>query len=157
MAWDKTPAQKEAVKAFLVTVDGKVDLEASTEKYRQVCRQYVASQTAEQDLVASCMTELFDQRRGTSLNLDYIKSQTVQLMAKKHPELGDPTLFAMLSKRVEDYLHENCDQPEVEAKPAEGKKKAVEYRAAITDRTYAVRRGTGGGFHRKSDVPADSK
>lgn len=157
MAWDKTPAQKEAVKAFLVTTDGKVDLEASVEKYRSVCRQYVAGQTAEEDLVASCMTQLFDLRRGTSLNLDYIKSQTVQLMSKQHPELNDPTLFAMLSKRVEDYLHENCDQPEVEAKPAEGKKKAVEYRAAITDRTYGVKRGTGGGFFRKSDVPADTK
>lgn len=151
MAWDKTPAQKEAVKAFLVTVDGKVDLEASTEKYRQVCRQYVAGQTAEQDLIASCMTELFDLRRGVSLNLDYIKSQTVQLMGAKHPDLKDPTLFAMLSKRVEDYLHENCDQPAVEAK---GNKPA---REAITDRTYGVKRGTGGGFFRKSDVPADTK
>ena len=157
MAWDKTPAQKEAVKAFLVTTDGKVDLEASVEKYRSVCRQYVAGQTAEQDLIASCMTQLFDLRRGTSLNLDYIKSQTVQLMAKQHPELSDPTLFAMLSGRVEDYLHENCDQPAVEAKPAEGKRKAVEAREAITDRTYGVKRGTGGGFFRKSDVPADSK
>lgn len=157
MAWDKTPAQKEAVKAFLVTVDGKVDLEASTEKYRQVCRQYVAGQTAEQDLIKLCLAELFDLRRGTSLNLDYIKSQTVQLMSKRHPELNDPTLFAMLSGRVEDYLHENCDQPAVEAKPAEGKRKAVEAREAITDRTYGVKRGTGGGFFRKSDVPADTK
>jgi hypothetical protein len=151
MAWDKTPAQKEAVKAFLVTTDGKGDLEASVEKYRQVCRQYLAGQTAEQDLVAACMTQLFDLRRGTSLNLDYIKSQTVQLMSKQHPELNDPTLFAMLSKRVEDYLHENCDQAAVEAK---GNKPA---REAITDRTYGVKRGTGGGFFRKSDASADTK
>ena len=151
MAWDKTPAQKEAVKAFLVTTDGKGDLEASVEKYRQVCRQYLAGHTAEQDLVKSCMTQLFDLRRGTSLNLDYIKSQTVQLMSKQHPELNDPTLFAMLSKRVEDYLHENCDQPAVEAK---GNKPA---REAITDRIYGVKRGLGGGFFRKSDVPAETK
>jgi hypothetical protein len=145
MAWDKTPAQKDAVKAFLVTVDGKVDLEASVEKYRAVCRQYLAGQTAEQDLIALCMAELFDQARGGTRNIDYIKSQTVQLMAKRHPELADPTLFAMLSGRVEDYLHANCDQPAVAAK---GNKPA---REAITGRTYAKKMGQGGGFYRKSD------
>lgn len=157
MAWDKTPSQKEAVKAFLVTEDGKVDLEASVEKYRVVCRQYVASQTAEGELVASCMTELFDLRKGTTLNLDYIKSQTVQLMTKKHPELNDPTLFAMLSGRVEDYLHANCDQPAVEAAEAKGNRKAVEAAPAITDRTYAKKMGKGGGFYRKSDASPETK
>ncbi len=147
MAWDKTPAQKEAVKAFLVTTDGKYDLEASCEKYRSVCRQFIAGQTAEQDLIASCMTELFDTNRGVTLNIDYIRSHTVQLMAKRHPELGEPTLFAMLSGRVEDYLHANCDQPAVEAK---GDKPAKE---AVTDRTYAKKLGKGGGFFRKSDAP----
>ncbi len=146
MAWDKTPAQKEAVKAFLVTTDGGFDLEASVEKYRAVARQYIASQTAEQDLIAACMTELFDFRKGATLNLDYIKSQTVTLMAKRHAELGEPTLFAMLSGRVEDYLHANCDQP---AKPAKGDKPEV---PAIEDRIYAMKKGQGGGFYRKSDA-----
>src|SRR5690242_19015877 len=54
MAWGKTPAQKEAVKAFLVTVDGKFDLEASVDKYRAVARQHIAGQTAEQDLIGAC-------------------------------------------------------------------------------------------------------
>lgn len=152
MAWDKTPAQKEAVKAFLVTQDGKLDLEASVEKFRTVARAHLASQTAEGELVATCMTELFDLRKGVTLNLDYIKSQTVQLMTKKHPELNDPTLFAMLSGRVEDYLHDNCDQPAVEAAEAKGSRKAVEARDAITDRTYAKKHGKGGGFYRKSDA-----
>jgi hypothetical protein len=146
MAWDKTPSQKEAVKAFLVTVDGKGDLEASVEKYRQVCRGYLASQTAEQDLVAQCMSELFDFRKGATLNLDYIKSQTVQLMTKKHPELGEPTLFAMLSGRVEEYLHSHCNYPATEAK---GKRAAKE---AITGQVYSVKHGLGGGFYRESDA-----
>ena len=147
MAWDKTPAQKEAVKAFLVTTDGKADLEASVEKYRQVCRQHIAGQTAEQDLIASCMTELFDFRKGVTLNLDYIKSQTVRFMAKRHPELDEPTLFPMLSGRVEDYLHDNCNQP---ASEATAKRPAKE---EITGRTYAKKQGPGGGFYRVSDQP----
>jgi len=145
MAWDNTPAQKEAVKAFLVQTDGKYDLEASVEKFTAVAKLHIAKQTAEQDLIALCMAEVFDARPGVTLNIDYIKSQTVARMSKRHPELGEPTLFSMLSGRVEDYLHENCDQPAVEAK---GDKPA---REAITDRTYAKKMGKGGGFYRKSD------
>lgn len=151
MAWDKTPAQKEAVKAFLVTTDGKLDLEASVRKYETVCRQYIAGQTAEQDLIASCMTELFDNARGGTRNIDYIKSQTVALMAKREPSLNEPELFSMLSARVEEYLHENCDQPAQAAAPAKGNRKAVEAREAITDRIYAKKMGQGGGFYRKAD------
>lgn len=145
MAWDNTPSQKEAVKSFLVTQDGKVDLEASTEKYRSACLQYIAKQTAETELVGTCMSALFDQYRGAYLNLDFIKSQTVQRIVKQHPELNQPALFATLSKRVEDYLHDNCDQPAVEAK---GNKPG---REAITGRTYSMKKGTGGGFCRTAD------
>lgn len=145
MAWDNTPAQKEAVKAFLVQTDGKFDLEASVEKFTSVAKLHIAKQTAEQDLIALCMAEVFDAKRGVNLNIDYIKSQTVQRMGARHAELKEPELFSMLSKRVEDYLHDNCDQPAVEAK---GDKPA---REAITDRVYAKKMGKGGGFYRKSD------
>lgn len=157
MAWDNTPAQKEAVKSFLVQTDGKYDLEASVEKYRAAAQLHIAKQTAEQDLVATCLTELFDQRKGTALNIDYIKSQTVQLMGQRHPELKDPTLFSMLGGRVEEYLHANCDQPAVEAAPAKGNRKAVEAKEAITDRTYAKKMGPGGGFYRKLDYKPPTK
>lgn len=143
MAWDKTPAQKEAVKAFLVTTDGKVNLEASVEKFRSVCLQYHAGQTAEGELVATCLTELFDFRKGAYLNLDYIKSQTVQRMTKLHPELNEPALFASLSKRVEEYLHENCNQ---DAVAATEKRPAKE---AVTGKTYSMKKTRG--FCRVSD------
>jgi hypothetical protein len=117
------------------------------EKYRAVARQYIAKQLAETELVGQCMTALFDQYKGANLNLDFIKSQTVQRMTKIHPELNEPALFATLSARVEDYLHENCDQPAVAPK---GDKPG---RDAITDRTYAMRKGKGGGFCRKADCP----
>lgn len=150
MAWDKTPSQKEAVKSFLVTEDGKVNLEASVEKYRAVCLQYVAGQTAETELVAQCMTALFDQYKGAHLNLDFIKSQTVQRITKIHPELNQPALFATLSKKVEDYLHANTNTEAVEAK---GKRPAKE---AIEGKAYEMRKGHGGGFCRGADQPAET-
>ena len=145
--WEKRIAMGEAVKSFLVSVDGKVDLEASTAKYRSSCLQYIAKQESDTALVSECMTSLFDQFRGANLNLNFIKSQTVTLMGKKVPELKDPGLFSILSSKVEDYLHENCNQPAVAAKDD---KPAVE---AITDRTYDMRKGAGGGFFRCSDRP----
>ena len=137
MAWDNTPSQKDAVKTFLVTVDGKIDLEASTEKYRTVCRQYMAKQMAEDDLVGQCIGALFDQYKGAYLNMDYIKSQTVQRMIKQHPELNEPSLFNTLAARVENYLHENSNQ---EAVPATAKRPAKD---AITGKPFSMKKSRG--------------
>ena len=145
MAWDKTPSMKDAVKAFFVTEDGKVNLDASVERFRSTALKFIAGQEAQDTLITECMSGLFDQYKGASLNLDYIKSQTVERMGKAVPELKDPSLFSILSARVEDLLHANCNQPAVDAK---GDKPAVE---AVTGRTYDMRKGKGGGFFRISD------
>lgn len=145
MAWEKSVSQKDAVKAFLVVTDGKVDVAASTEKYRAAALRHMAGQEAEDNLITECLTELFDRLRGAHLNLDYIKSQTVQSMIKRVPDLNDPNLFTQLSGRVEEVLHANTNQPAVEAK---GDKPA---REAITGRIYNMRKGKGGGFVRISD------
>lgn len=148
MGWEKKATQAEAVKAFLVSVNGKVDLEASVEKFRSVALKTLANQETEDSLIVTCMNGLFDQFPGASLNLDYIKSHTVQAMAKQVPELKDPTVFGQVSKRVEEVLHALTDQPEV---PAEGDRPA---QPAITNRAFAMKRGKGGGFYRKSDQAA---
>lgn len=148
MAWEKKVSQADAVKAFLVTVDSKVDLEASVDKFRSVALKTLAGQESEDSLIATCMLALFDHYKGATLNLDFIKSQTVQRMAKVVPELGEPGIYSVVSSRVEEILHALCDQPEVEAK---GNKPAV---AAITDRTFAMKKGKGGGFYKKSDQGA---
>jgi len=145
MAWEKTVSMKDAVKAFFVTEDGKVNLEASVDRFRSSALKFIAGQEAQDSLIMQCMTGLFDQYKGANLNLDYIKSQTVERMGKAVPDLKDPGLFSILSTRVEAILHENCDQPAVEAK---GDKPAVE---AITGRVYAMRKGKGGGFYRNAD------
>lgn len=110
MAWDKIPSQKEAVKSFLVVEDGKVNLDASTAKYRAACLLHVAGQTADAELIGTCMTSLFDTRKGVYMNMDYIKSQVSQAVLKLHPELNDPALFGNLYKRIETFLHENTGE-----------------------------------------------
>lgn len=145
MAWEKKVAQREAVKSFVVLADGRIDLDASCAKYRSALLTHKAQQESDEALVGECMTDLFDAHRGANLNLDYIKSQTVQRMVKRHPDLNVPTLFSTLAGRVEEYLQSNCDQPAVAATET---KPAVD---AITDRTYAKKMGKGGGFYRKAD------
>lgn len=149
MAWENKVSQKEAVKAFLVQVtEGKFDLKASVAKYEQAAIRHIASQEAENGLIEKCMTDLFSFYKGAVLNLDFIKSQTVERMKKEKPELNEPTLFNMLTSRVEEYLHDNCNQDAVEAK---GKREAKE---AVTGKTYAKRMGKGGGFYKVSDYTA---
>lgn len=148
MAWENKVAQREAVKSFVVLADGKIDLDASTAKYRAACLQLKAKQEAEDTLIAECMTDLFDTYRGANLGLEYVKSQTVQRMVKRVPELNVPALHSTLAGRVEDYLQENCDQAEV---PAKGDKAAV---PAKTDGLYGKKMGKGGGFFRKADKAA---
>jgi hypothetical protein len=146
MAWEKKVSQAEAVKAFLVTVEGRVNLEASVEKFRGVAVRTLASQESDEQLISECITELFDKYRGASLGLDYVTSQTVELMGQRVSELKDPTLFSQLRGRVADVLHANADVAE---RAAKGDKPAV---AAITEgRIYGVRRGQAGGFYRKAD------
>lgn len=146
MAWDNKVSQKDAVKAFLVeTTEGKYDLKASAAKYEAAALRFIASQEAENGLIEGCMSELFDFYKGACLNLDYIKSQTVERMKKAKPELSEPTLFNMLTSRVEEYLHENCNQ---EAVAATEKRAAKE---AVTGKAYAKKMGKNGGFYRVCD------
>lgn len=146
MAWEKKVAQREAVKSFLVLADGRIDVAASAAKYQAACLQYKAQQESDEALVSECMGELFDSFRGATLNLEYIKSQTVQRMVKRHPDLNVPTLFSTLASRVEDYLRSQCDR---DAVPAKGDKPE---QPAKTDGLFAMKHGKNGGFYRKADA-----
>jgi hypothetical protein len=144
MSWEKKIAQREAVKSFLVFADGLIDLEASTAKYHNACLQYKAQKETEETLVAECMADLYNTHRGVTLNMDYIKSQTIHRMVKRQPELNEPALFSLLGGRVEDYLRANCDH---EAVAAKGDKPEV---AAKTDGLFARAAGRNGGFYFKA-------
>jgi hypothetical protein len=149
MAWEKKVSQAEAVKAFLVTVDGRVNMEASVEKFRGVAVRTLASKESDEQLISECIGSLFDKWRGASLGLEYVTSQTVEAMKLRVPELGDPGLFSQLRERVSDVLHAQADVAE---RAAKGDKPAT---AAITEgRIYGVKKGASGGFFRKSDQAA---
>ena len=147
MAWGNgKPAQAEAVKAFVVYgADEKFDLEASCAKFRAAAIKHVAGQEALDSLIGECMATVFDYHKGANLNTKFIQSQTIGLMAKKVPAMGDPSVYGNLCKRIEEHIHENCNREATEAK---GDKPATE---AITGKTYAAKLGKHGGFYRVAD------
>lgn len=113
---------------FLVHSDsGVVDLAKSRTKFDECLTTYVARQTADVDLVRSCMTELFDWHRGTNLNTGFIKGRVIAMMSKSIPEVS-PGLHAELEKRVSLVLKEDT-------------------KAGV----YAVKGGPNGGHYRVSD------
>ncbi len=150
MAWEKKASQSEAVKAFFVTVDGKVDLDASVDKFRSVALRTLATQESEDELIVISINGVFDRFPGANLGLDYIKSQTVQAMAKENPTLGDPGIYSVVSSRVEEVLHALTDKDEV---PAKEDRPAV---PAITGRAFGMKKGKNGGFYRHSDQATKS-
>lgn len=103
--FEKVVSQKDSVKAFLVHAeDGKIDLNASVEKFREVALRHIANQEGEDGLILSCLGEVFDQYKGARMNVQAITSMTIQKMSAKNPGLGDPSLFSILSKRIAEVL-----------------------------------------------------
>lgn len=131
MSWEKIVSQKEGMKAFLVTVAGKVDLEASVNRFRESALLHIAKNEGEETLIKECMTSLFDQHRGVVMNVAAITSGTIQKMAVQVPHLGSPTLFSFLSKRIGEVLKDLTGDED--GKP------------------YAMRKGPAGGHYRKAD------
>ena len=104
MAWDKV-SMKNAVSSFLVSnEDGSFDLEASVLKFRETALRFVANTETDDALITECLYSVFAVYPGARLNVLAITSTTIQAMGKKSPELSDPKLYTMLSKRVAEVL-----------------------------------------------------
>jgi hypothetical protein len=132
MSWEKKVSQIEAVKAFLVSEGGMVNLEASVAKFRETALMHIAKQEAEEVLVKMCLNEVFDHYKGSFLNQNALWSATIEKMKAKVPELGNPSLYGFLCKRIDTIMHEDLGEP------GSGK-------------TFMVKRGAGGGFGRAKD------
>ena len=96
----KVSVPRESVTQFIVSVDGKTDVDQSVAKFREACMKYVATTEGNDELIETYLGVLYDNFKGASFNHQYICSAVVRLMATSKPELGDPNIFANLSKRI---------------------------------------------------------
>ncbi len=127
---------REALGLFLVTVKetGSVDVAATQSKFAAVLSHYNASQEANDVLIRESLHSLFDQYKGTHINAAGIASMVITKMAAAQSELGQPSLYPSLAKRVSEVLHQDLGTK------AEGK-------------TWGMKKGLGGGFCRNADQP----
>lgn len=107
MAWEKKISQTDAVKAFLVAEGSSINLEASVVKFRETALMHIAKQEAEEVLIKMCLNEVYDHYKGSWMNADALFSATIKRMEAKVPELGNPSLYSFLCKRIDGIIHED--------------------------------------------------
>jgi hypothetical protein len=137
MAWENKVAQKDAVKAFLVAKDGKVNLAASVARFEQAAISHIAKHEGEETSIKESLTNLFATYKGASLNAAAIASGVIERMKKQVPELGHPSLYPFLAKRIDEVVHADLGDR------ASGK-------------TYGMKKGLGGGFFVWADQAPES-
>lgn len=121
----------EALRPFIVRTKetSEVDLLATQAKFNSTLLSSVANEKAQDGLILDSMSQLYDAHKGAYLNLPFIRSQTVEIMAKTFPEFKSPLLFGQLSKRIGELLHEHTGE----------------------NKTYNMKKGNGFGFCRARD------
>lgn len=131
MSWDKKMSQRQAVKSFMVKNGDKINVEASVAKFKTVLLQHLVSLEVEDGLIKECVSKVFDQYKGASLNMQYLVSQTLMLMVQRSPEFNEPVIYSKLGQKITEFVRENS--------------------GAEDSKPYAVKLGQYGGFFRKAD------
>jgi hypothetical protein len=112
----KISVPRESVTQFLVSVDGKIDVDQSVAKFREACMKHVATTEGNDELIETCLMHLYDTFPGASFNRAYICSSVVRLMATSKPELGEAGLFANLAKRINGIVAAKVESGEYASK-----------------------------------------
>ena len=132
MAWEKRISQADAVKAFLVSEGNSVNLEASVAKFRETAVMHIAKQESDEVLIKMCLHEVYDHYKGVYMNQNALWASTIERMKAKVPELGDPSLYSFLCKRIDAIMHDDLGE-------------------LGTGKTWTMKKGLGGGFGRSAD------
>lgn len=89
---------------FLVSENGEINLDKTVDKFSDACAEYIASQKADEFLVSACLKEVFVQYKGAKLNRAAITTAVIGKMVVKSPELSDPKVYPLLSKRIGNVI-----------------------------------------------------
>ena len=111
-----------------------IDVEATVSKFRSYVVKANEIRRNDQEVIAKGVDALFDQYPGTFIMIDAIKSMVLQTL-KVHPNS-----YGVLSDRLHKYVQENT---EVANGLTEDGQPAL----------FVLKKGKGGGFARKRDLP----
>ena len=121
----------------LVETDGLIDQDASHAAFTTALSKHIAEREVEQTQIASAVSDLFDQYKGSSINMPALASMTAQKLN------AQPENFKVLSERVLDYVRAN-------AQGETAKDGSVERPESV----FVIGKGKGGGCYRRADRPA---
>lgn len=114
--------------------DGAVDLASTILKFEDDLSRFVAERETEQSVIAEAIAAIFDQHKGTAINMPALQTFALQKLN------AQPSNYTVLSERVAEYVRENS-QGEV--------KEGVEERPQSL---FVIKKGKGGGVHRRCDM-----
>jgi predicted Zn-dependent protease with MMP-like domain len=118
----------------LVTEDGAINQEKSEQAFRTALVKHIAEHEVEQTLIAEKVSELFDQYKGTGINMPAVASMTAQKLN------AIPENFKVISDRVLAYVRENSQGETLADETVER-----------PNSLFVVAKGKNGGCFRRAD------
>jgi hypothetical protein len=122
----------------LVTVGGRIDIEASTNAFRSAAIKRQAELETESTEIAAAVSELFDQYLGKPIAMPTLGSMVAQKLN------AQPENFKVLSDRTLAYVRANS-----QTTGSEEEGNLVEH----PDSLFVIGKGKGGGCYRRADKP----
>jgi len=83
--------------------DGRIDSDATEAVFHSALVTRIAERELEQGMIAEKVLELFEQFKGSRINLPAIASMVAQKLN------AQPANFKVISERVANYVRENAD------------------------------------------------
>jgi hypothetical protein len=126
---------------------GSIDHDATCSKFADDLVKYEAERETELETIALAVNTVFDTHKGASINMPALTSLALRELN------AQPSNFAALTERVQEYVRDNADR--TEKKDKEGK--VVQVAEAPRTRAFCIGKGKGGGVKRWCDQPVAEK
>lgn len=130
-------------KNITLTVPFSLDKETLSRSAAAAAVKYLTDRGEQDEAIAGAVESIFDQYRGTSINMPALASMACQRLNVQ------PENFNSVEERVLDYVRANADLHEKKDKAG----KVVQTAEAPRTRLFAIGKGKGGGVKRWSDQP----
>jgi hypothetical protein len=119
---------------YAVFTNGKIDKEASFEKFAKDFAEFESVTEAANTLVLPCLNEFYDKNIGKRFSQEQICYEVINMIGKKDPSLDNVDIMPQLNKVIKDVLRKQIDAG-----------------------NFNVGRGRHGGTGRTIDCPVPSK
>ena len=137
--------------ALVLNSAGEIDVEASHEAFGEALGNLKNDLELTANTIAEKVHEVFDRSNKLPIQMPALVNLTVQALGCTAENFA---VYKEMENKVTNYIRANADQPEKRDKET---KKVLSLAEPERTRTFAIKRGIGGGVIRWSDHPVGSK